>query len=227
MEMTGEFHIPAPRERVWQALNDPETLKQAIPGCREIEKLSDTEFTAKVVAKVGPVSATFGGKIHLSDLDPPRAYTISGEGSGGVAGFAKGSAKVNLDEDGGDTTVLRYQVQGHVGGKLAQIGSRLIDATSRKMADDFFSRFVATIKPVQGNGAAAETFATAAAPATPEATAIGSTAPQPPGLPEEVAEPQPSAAPESGRRLSPAVWVTGLTALVAGMLYYFTRRSPR
>ena len=226
MEMTGEFHIPAPRERVWQALNDPETLKQAIPGCREIEKVSDTEFTAKVVAKVGPVSASFGGKINLSDLDPPRAYTISGEGSGGVAGFAKGSAKVNLDEDSGDTTVLRYQVQAHVGGKLAQIGSRLIDATSRKMADDFFSRFVATIKPVQGNGAA-ETFAAAATPATSQATGIGPAAPQPPELSDEVAEPQPASAPENGRRLSPAVWVTGLTALVAGMLYYFTRRSPR
>ena len=94
MEMTGEYTIPAPRERVWQALNDPETLKRAIPGCREIEKVTDTEFTAKVVAKVGPVSATFGGKVNLTDLDPPKAYTISGEGTGGVAGFAKGSAKV-------------------------------------------------------------------------------------------------------------------------------------
>ena len=228
MEMTGEFHIPAPRERVWQALNDPDTLKRAIPGCREIEKLSDTEFTAKVVAKVGPVSASFGGKINLTDLDPPRAYTISGEGSGGVAGFAKGSAKVNLDEDSGDTTVLRYQVQAHVGGKLAQIGSRLIDATSRKMADDFFGRFVATIKPpAQGNGAAGPEPLTAAALATSEATAIGPAAPQPPGLPEEIAEPRPPEASDHRSRLSPAVWVTGLTALVAGMLYYFTRRSPR
>jgi uncharacterized protein len=230
MEMTGEFHIPAPRERVWQALNDAETLKQAIPGCREIEKVSDTEFTAKVVAKVGPVSATFGGKINLSDLDPPRAYTISGEGTGGVAGFAKGSAKVNLDEDSGDTTVLRYQVQAHVGGKLAQIGSRLIDATSRKMANDFFNRFVATIKPpLQGNGAAALETAGAPQPAeAAETAAIGASAPQPPGLPEEVAESKPADAAEApSGRLSPAVWVTGLTALVAGMLYYFTRRGPR
>jgi uncharacterized protein len=250
MEMTGEHHIPAPRERVWQALNDPETLKRAIPGCREIEKLSDTEFTAKVVAKVGPVSATFGGKINLSDLDPPRAYTISGEGSGGVAGFAKGSAKVNLDEAAEAATVLRYQVQAHVGGKLAQIGSRLIDATSRKMADDFFGRFVAAIEPAtQGNGAVA-----------PEAAApIGSAAMQPTGLAEDVMRPKPAASepvsdavaavpppvaaaagdgtashqpepdesPEHRSRLSPAVWVTGLTALVAGMLYYFTRRGSR
>ena len=147
MEMTGEFRIPAPRQRVWQGLNDPEILKQAIPGCQTIEKVSDTEFTAKVVAKVGPVKATFNGKVTLSDLDPPKAYTIAGEGTGGVAGFAKGSAKVALDEDGGEATVLHYEVAAHVGGKLAQIGSRLIDGTSRKMAEDFFARFAAVIAP--------------------------------------------------------------------------------
>ena len=153
MEMTGEFRIPAPRERVWQGLNDPEILKQAIPGCQTIEKVSDTEFTAKVVAKVGPVKATFNGKVTLSDLDPPKAYTITGEGTGGVAGFAKGSAKVALDEDGGEATVLHYEVAAHVGGKLAQIGSRLIDGTSRKMAEDFFARFAAVIAP-RGRGGA-------------------------------------------------------------------------
>src|SRR5690349_14848454 len=126
MEMTGEFRIPAPRQRVWEGLNDPEILKSSIPGCQTIEKLSDTEFTAKVLAQVGPVRANFAGKVTLSDLDPPQAYTIAGEGNGGVAGFAKGSAKVNLAEDG-DATVLNYAVQAHVGGKLAQIGSRLID----------------------------------------------------------------------------------------------------
>jgi len=146
MEMQGERRIPAPRQAVWERLNDPETLKQCIPGCQEIEKTSDTEFTAKVRAKVGPVSANFTGKVTLSDLDPPQGYTISGEGQGGVAGFAKGSAKVALDEDSGDT-VLRYGVQAQVGGKLAQIGSRLIDATARKMADDFFGRFVALMSP--------------------------------------------------------------------------------
>ena len=107
MEMTGEFRIPAPRQRVWEGLNDPEILKSSIPGCQTIEKLSDTEFTAKVVAQVGPVKANFSGKVTLSDLDPPQSYTIAGEGSGGVAGFAKGSAKVNLAEDG-DATVLNY-----------------------------------------------------------------------------------------------------------------------
>jgi hypothetical protein len=238
MEMTGEFRIPAPRERVWEALNDPETLKQAIPGCQTIEKVSDTEFTAKVVAKVGPVRATFGGKVNLTDLDPPKAYTISGEGSGGVAGFAKGSAKVKLDEEGGEATTLHYEVQAHVGGKLAQIGSRLIDATSRKMAEDFFGRFVEVVSPpAAGNGAAgrpqpapAAASVTAATQATPagasEMTAIPPSAPQPPGLAEELPRPQPSPAAETqSRRLSPAVWVTALTAAVAAMLYYFTRKS--
>ncbi len=146
MEMTGEFRIPAPRQRVWEGLNDPDILKSSIPGCQTIEKLSDTEFTAKVVAQVGPVKANFGGKVTLSDLDPPQSYTIAGEGNGGVAGFAKGSAKVNLAEDGG-ATVLNYAVQAHVGGKLAQIGSRLIDSVARKMAENFFTRFVAAVAP--------------------------------------------------------------------------------
>jgi len=130
MEMTGEFRIPAPRQRVWEGLNDPEILKSSIPGCQTIEKLSDTAFTAKVLAQVGPVKANFAGKVTLADLNPPQSYTIAGEGTGGVAGFAKGSAKVNLDEDGG-ATVLHYAVQAHVGGKLAQIGSRLIDSVAR------------------------------------------------------------------------------------------------
>ena len=155
MDMTGERRIPAPRQRVWEGLNDPEILKQAIPGCQEIEKVSDTEFTAKVRAKVGPVSANFAGKVTLSDLDPPAGYTISGEGTGGVAGFAKGGAKVTLDEDGGET-VLRFEVQAQVGGKLAQIGSRLIDGTARKMADDFFNRFAAAVNPEKASGTAAE-----------------------------------------------------------------------
>jgi carbon monoxide dehydrogenase subunit G len=146
MEMHGELRIPAPRTLVWEKLNDPETLKTCIPGCESVERVSDTEFTAKVVARVGPVKATFAGKVTLTDIVAPAGYTITGEGTGGVAGFAKGSAKVALDE-AGDETVLRYGVQAQVGGKLAQIGSRLIDATSRKMADEFFSRFVGVMSP--------------------------------------------------------------------------------
>lgn len=146
MEMQGERRIPAPRQVVWERLNDPETLKQCIPGCESVEKVSDTEFTAKVRAKVGPVSARFSGKVMLSDLDPPAGYTISGEGTGGVAGFAKGSARVALEEEGGET-VMRYGVQAQVGGKLAQIGSRLVDGTARKLADQFFDRFTAAVNP--------------------------------------------------------------------------------
>src|SRR5512134_1018921 len=140
MDFTGEYRIAAPREAVWRALNDPDVLARAIPGCESIEKLSDTEFTARVAAKIGPVSARFGGKVTLSDLDPPNGYRISGEGQGGGAGFAKGGATVKLEADA-DATILRYTVNANVGGKLAQIGSRLIDATARKMAEEFFSRF--------------------------------------------------------------------------------------
>ena len=201
MEMTGEFRIPAPRQRVWEGLNDPEVLKQCIPGCQALEKVSDTEFNGRVIASVGPVRATFGGKVTLSDLNPPQSYTISGEGSGGVAGFAKGGAKVNLAEDGA-ATVLTYAVQAQVGGKLAQVGSRLIDGVARKMANDFFGHFAAVMAP--------EHPAPAAAAAEPEAVEV---------------EPSPSAPPPQpvSARLPPAVWVTGLAVIIILLLYFFTR----
>lgn len=160
MDMTGEHRINARREDVWQALNDPEVLKRSIPGCEEIVRVSDTELTAKVKAKVGPVSAKFGGKVTLSDMNPPNGYTISGEGQGGAAGFAKGGAKISLQEDG-DVTVLRYEASAQVGGKLAQIGSRLIDGTAKKMAAEFFDTFVAE---VEGPAAAMPTEAEAPKP---------------------------------------------------------------
>lgn len=141
MEMKGEHRIPAPRDKVWAALNDPDILKDSIPGCQELEKVSDTEMKAKVLAKVGPVKATFTGDVTLSNINPPSGYTISGEGKGGVAGFAKGGADVSLAEDGNDT-VLTYDVKAQVGGKLAQLGARLIDATAKQMADQFFKAFV-------------------------------------------------------------------------------------
>ncbi len=144
MEMTGERRIPASRQQVWDALNDPEILKQCIAGCEELEKTSDTAFSAKVTSRVGPVTAKFAGKVELSDVDPPNGYTISGEGQGGVAGFAKGGAKVQLADDG-EGTLLTYEANGTVGGKLAQIGSRLIDSTARKMADDFFDKFAEAV----------------------------------------------------------------------------------
>jgi hypothetical protein len=140
MDMTGQYRIPAPREQVWAALNDPETLKAALPGCESLEKLSDREFAATVVAKVGPVKAKFNGNVTLSNLNPPESYTISGEGKGGAAGFAKGGADVRLTEEG-EITVLTYTAKADVGGKLAQLGSRLIDGTAKKMADEFFDNF--------------------------------------------------------------------------------------
>jgi uncharacterized protein len=203
MEMTGEYRIAASRQRVWEALNDPDVLKQCIPGCQLLEKVSDTEFNGRVVASVGPVRATFGGKVTLSDLDPPQSYTITGEGSGGVAGFAKGGAKVNLAEEGADT-LLTYDVQAQVGGKLAQIGSRLIDGVARKMANDFFGSFAAAMTAEQPAPAAAE-----AAPSAPEPVAAE---PLPP----------PSRQPAS-RRLPPAVWVTGLAVIIILLLYFFNR----
>ncbi len=147
MDMTGNQRIEAPPDMVWQALNDVEVLKQSIPGCQTIEKVSDTDMNAKVTLKVGPVKATFTGKVTLSDLDPPNGYTISGEGSGGAAGFAKGSAVVRLAGDGNGATTLNYEVKAQIGGKLAQLGSRLIDATAKKLAGEFFVKFSEAVAP--------------------------------------------------------------------------------
>ena len=141
MQMNDSQRIPASREQVWAALNDPAVLKQCIPGCQSLEVTAPNEMTATVVFKVGPVKATFGGKVTLSDLDPPNSYRISGEGSGGVAGFAKGGAAVRLESDGPDMTVLHYDVDAQIGGKLAQLGARLIDSTARKLAGEFFASF--------------------------------------------------------------------------------------
>jgi uncharacterized protein len=146
MTMTGEVQLPAPREAVWDKLNDPEVLKACIPGCEELEKTDEHGFRATAKMKVGPVSARFKGKVTLSDLDPPNGYRISGEGEGGVAGFAKGGATVALaDKDGG--TLLSYNVEAQIGGKLAQLGQRLINGAAKKLADEFFANFA---KAVQG-----------------------------------------------------------------------------
>ena len=140
MEMTGEQLIPLPQEATWRALNDSVILKECIPGCETIEQLSDSEYQLVMTAKVGPVSAKFKGKMTLSDVDPPRAYTLVFEGQGGVAGFAKGKATVQL-EPGSDGTRLGYAVKAMVGGKLAQVGARLIDGVAKKMAEQFFTAF--------------------------------------------------------------------------------------
>ncbi len=172
MKMTGEYAIPVPRQEVWQALNDTEVLKHCIPGCDEIVKRSDTEFDAKVTAKVGPVKARFAGRVSLSNLDPPNAYTISGEGTSGAAGFARGSADIKLEEqDGG--TMLRYTVAATVGGKLAQVGGRLIDATANQMADKFFSSFAERLRPEAEAPAKVKVTAVVTPAATAPAEAAG------------------------------------------------------
>lgn len=144
MQLTGTERIQAPRAAVWQALNNPEILKECIPGCESIELVSPTEMKAKVGLRLGPIKANFEGKVTLSDIDPPNGYTISGEGSGGPAGGAKGSARVKLSEDEG-ATLLDYSVESQVSGKIAQLGARLIDATAQKLAGDFFGKFGALV----------------------------------------------------------------------------------
>ena len=145
MTMSGEYELPVPRETVWEKLNDAETLKACIPGAEQLDKLSDTELQAVVTTKIGPVKAKFKGKVHLTDLDPPNGYKISGEGDGGIAGFAKGGATVRLtDKDGG--TLLTYNVEAQIGGKLAQLGQRLVNGAAKKLADDFFTKFAAAVK---------------------------------------------------------------------------------
>jgi carbon monoxide dehydrogenase subunit G len=144
MEIKGEYRIAAPREKVFAALNDQAVLQACIPGCESLEKLSDTEMAAKVRLRIGPVSATFNGKVTLSDIDPPNGYKISGEGQGGVAGFAKGGAVVRLADDSG-VTVLTYDADAQVGGKIAQVGARLISGTAKKLADQFFGKFAESV----------------------------------------------------------------------------------
>ncbi|MES0809010.1 carbon monoxide dehydrogenase subunit G [Roseibium sp. SCPC15] len=158
MDMNGSHRIPAKRETVWEALNNPEILQACIPGCESLDKTSDTEMTAAVTSKIGPVKAKFKGSVTLENINPPESYTISGEGKGGVAGFAKGSADVKLTEEGNET-VLTYEAKAQVGGKLAQLGSRLIDSTAKKMAEDFFTKFTEMVGGDAAQPAAAEPVA--------------------------------------------------------------------
>ena len=164
MDMSGERRISAPREKVWAALNDPEVLRTSIPGC-------ETKLKATASVKIGPISARFAGKVQLLDLDPPNGYRIEGEGQGGVAGFAKGGAVVRLVADG-SATIMSYEVKANVGGKIAQLGARLIDASAKQMADAFFDRFAAQV-------ASAEAEAVAAAPSAPASVAPAPVAPAP------------------------------------------------
>jgi carbon monoxide dehydrogenase subunit G len=146
MTMNGEYQLPVPQETVWEKLNDAATLKACIPGCEQLDKLSDTEMQAIATVKIGPVKAKFKGKVTLSDLDPPNGYRISGQGDGGIAGFASGGATVKLaPKDGG--TLLTYAVEAQIGGKLAQLGQRLVNGAAKKLADDFFQKFAAAVSP--------------------------------------------------------------------------------
>ena len=204
MNMSGECVIPTSRQAVWEALNDPELLKQCIPGCDEVNKTSDTSFEAKVTAKVGPVRAKFSGTVEMSDIDPPNGYTISGEGSGGAAGFAKGGAKVTLtDDDGG--TKLNYTVDATVGGKLAQIGSRLIDSTAKKMANDFFKKFAELLGDNETTALAGKIQPTDTG-SSPAPTIASKTTP---------------AQTKNQGGVSPTIWVTGTIIILLAMVFAF------
>ena len=194
MNQSGEYRLPLPRETVWAGLNDPEILKQCIPGCDELVKNSDTELSAKVGLKIGPMTAKFTGKVTLSDLDPPNGYKIAGEGQGGVAGFGKGSAVVTLEDDGSGGTILRYTADSQVGGKMAQLGSRLIDATAKKLADEFFGKFAEVV-------------------AVPAAAADAGTVPAPA---QEAPVPAPAA--DAGG-LPQTVWIAALVVAVGVLLW--------
>jgi carbon monoxide dehydrogenase subunit G len=162
VEMTGQQIVPRPQDETWKALNDTEVIKACIPGCESMEQVSDTQYRLTMISKVGPVSAKFKGLMTLQDVDEPRSYTIVFEGQGGVAGFAKGQAAVALAPEGDAATRLSYAVKAMVGGKLAQLGARLIDGVARKIADDFFTRFN---KRLSGDGDAVATAGAAAEPA--------------------------------------------------------------
>ncbi|MGE3228813.1 MAG: carbon monoxide dehydrogenase subunit G [Hyphomicrobium sp.] len=148
--MSGQQRIGAPKKVVWTALNNPDVLKQCIPGCESIEMQSPTDMTARVVLKLGPIKATYSSKLQLLDLDPPNGYRIVGEGSGGAAGFARGSAVVRLADDGPKATLLTYETNVNVGGKIAQLGARLLDSTAKKLAEEFFATFSQVVAPSAG-----------------------------------------------------------------------------
>ena len=209
MEFKGSYIISAPAQRVWDAINDPAVLKICIPGCEQIEKTSPTDFVATAKLKIGPVSATFKGKVTLSDLDPPHHCRLAGEGTGGVAGFAKGGADVTLSPQG-ESTVLTYTATASVGGKLAQIGQRLIDGAAKQIADDFFKRFAAALAPEP-----LPDPVLAPDPTTAEVYAAAS-----PGV-ATAQEAHVAAAPSPRPGLAPAIWVGGLIAVIAVLLLVF------
>ncbi len=193
MDFSGRYVIPAPAETVWAGLNDPETLKACIPGCEKLEKTDPTNFVATATLKIGPVKARFQGKVGLSDLDPPHRCRLTGEGQGGVAGFAKGEAEVVLTPEG-DGTVLTYTAKASVGGKLAQIGQRLIDGAAKQIADDFFSRFAERLTKLPVELAPDPPVEAVSSPIAPSITREG---------------------------FAPEIWVVGLVGVVVILLLIF------
>lgn len=207
MKLAGENHINASPQEVWRALNDPEILKQAIPGCDSLEKLSDTQFKATVTTKIGPVQAKFNGEVELQDLNPPHGYTISGKGSGGVAGNARGAAKVKLEPDGTGTK-LSYDVDAQVTGKLAQLGSRLIDSTAKMLAGQFFNKFEQLVsKPAE---AAAMTASAATGGSAPAASA-------------SVARPAGGVTPSTKAGIPAWMWAVFISLCIVLFAFYFKK----
>jgi carbon monoxide dehydrogenase subunit G len=210
MKLTGENRINASPQEVWRALNDPEILRQAMPGCETLEKIDDTHFKATVTTKIGPVQAKFSGEVELSDLNPPHGYTISGKGSGGVAGNARGSAKVKLEPDGAGTK-LSYDVDAQVTGKLAQLGSRLIDSTAKMLAGQFFNKFEQLVsKPVEPAPAEAATSSAASSPAA-----------KPAGGSSAAAGGSSSQMTQSTTGIPPWLWAVIIGGCIALFAYYF------
>ncbi|HVP84741.1 MAG TPA: carbon monoxide dehydrogenase subunit G [Rhizomicrobium sp.] len=204
MQMNGSERIQASKEAVWAALNDVDVLKQCIPGCESLEKTGDNAFEAKATLKIGPVKATFKGKVTLDEMDPPHRCVLRGEGQGGVAGFAKGEAEVLLEPEDGQTA-LTYTAKANIGGKLAQIGQRLIDGAAKQIADDFFQRFSEAVSPPPP---VIEAPAETAAPGAASAEAAGlATTPTPP--------------PHHHEPISREVWVIGLIAVIVIVLIFF------
>jgi carbon monoxide dehydrogenase subunit G len=211
MDFSGRYLIPASPEIVWAALNDPDILKSCIPGCERMTKIDDTHFEPAVMLKIGPVKATFIGNVVLENLNPPHRATLRGEGQGGVAGFAKGEAEIVLaPEDGG--TVLTYNAKANVGGKLAQIGQRLIDGAAKQIADDFFARFagaIAAASAVGSAGPAGEVVLDSSAPSL-----------EPPPA-ENADAAAPDVRPGGREGLAPEIWVVGLIAVIVILLLLF------
>ncbi|HEX4546952.1 carbon monoxide dehydrogenase subunit G [Pseudomonas sp.] len=220
MDMTGEQRIPAPRDEVWAALNDADVLRACIPGCQELIKRSDTEMTALTILKVGPISAKFTGAVTLSDIDPPNGYRITGEGQGGGAGNARGGAVVRLREDG-DETILTYEVEAQISGKLAQLGGRMIDATAKSMSTAFFKKLAAEIDARRhGTGGAPAEAAPAKAGAGRAGPAEVPSAAPPEDPPSPVYAPPhgypPPPMPAQGGRLQPVSIILLVVLLIVG-----------